>query len=669
MSSFASQSSFSSEEVYDSQLLSSQQLKAGKKILRIYKKGKISWVVLLAQMQSGKTETYLFVLAEMLRKGRVENVVIFSGNAETDLKGQLEKEVQGSGKFWMKYELYLEEEKKKSTRERGPILANIRSRIQIVWGTELKKYTGPTKNTMFAWEESHFAQTKNQCPDKFLRRIGVSADGDDEILRENGNYMLSISATPFSEICDQANLRQNKAIVTMEPGQGYNSVEKMMKNGHIKYFSSVESGLKKALKTRHAGKKYAIVRISNKNEEKVKKIINENGNWCYVHYDTTNNDAVGDLVWKNMMNEPEKNTIILLKGKCRMGKNLEKAHVLFCFESSRSPKTDTLVQGLLGRVCGYSENSENIDVYISDKIQKNGELERFVQLYKDGTSVPKKGRNIKGDNGVSNRIPVSLMKIDRRLTSVAHYGDNSHLDEDVRAAFNENKVENKNDSELFAKIAEIVDNPETEFSIHVLDKKNKTYKNMPREIKESFENGTPFRGVNGCGFKSSNPLQVNLWVVENAEGLRKGDVYVDCYVPDLNPRNAMPSTTKREVFAHKLEDESTLIANGSFSINLRPETSESVADMFDDLSYLVRVSVCSVLPTSNGVHSNQDRETNESNGIYVTMDVYEGLKKNGCIYNAINNEYGVELKICKARGCVPKALKDRGLLRLASIKW
>jgi hypothetical protein len=668
MSSFASQSSSSSKKVYDDKKLSSRQLKAGKRILRIYKKGKISWVVLLAQMQSGKTDAYLFVLAEMLRTSAVENVVIFSGNAETDLKEQLKNEVKSGSKFWMKYHLYLAENLEFNIRECFDVLAKVQPRIQIVWGTELKNYNGPTKNTIFAWEESHFAQTKNQCPDKFLRHIGVSADGDDKILRENGNYMLSISATPFSEICDQLNLVQNKEIVRMKPGRGYNSIKKMMKNGRIKHFTSLESGLKEALKTPHAGKKYAIVRISNKNEEKVKSIINENGNWCYVHYDATSNDAVGDLVWKNMMNEPERNTIILLKGKCRMGKNLEKAHVLFCFECSRNPKTDTLVQGLLGRVCGYSKNSENIDVYISDKIQKNGELERFVQLYKDGISVPKKGRNIKGDNGVSNRIPVSLMKIDKRLTSVAHFGD-SHLDEDVRAAFNENKVENKNDSELFAKIAEIVDNPETEFFTHILDKKNKTYKNMPREIKESFENGTPFRGVNGCGFKSSNPLQVNLWVVENAEGLRKGDVYVDCYVPDLNPRNAMPTTTKREVFAHKLEDESTLIANGSFSINLRPETSESVADMFDDLSYLVRVSVCSVLPTSNGVHSNQDRETNESNGIYVTMDVYEGLKKNGCIYNAINNEYGVELKICKARGCVPKALKDRGLLRLASIKW
>ena len=71
----------------------------------------IRWTTLLAQMQSGKTETYLLIACELLYVERVEDVVIFSGNAETDLKDQLVDIIGGvEPKFWRKYRRYLEEE-------------------------------------------------------------------------------------------------------------------------------------------------------------------------------------------------------------------------------------------------------------------------------------------------------------------------------------------------------------------------------------------------------------------------------------------------------------------------------------------------------------------------------------------------------------------------------
>ena len=51
------------EEVYDSLVLSSQQIDAGMQIIRCFMEEDqgIRWAILLAQMQSGNTETYLFV--------------------------------------------------------------------------------------------------------------------------------------------------------------------------------------------------------------------------------------------------------------------------------------------------------------------------------------------------------------------------------------------------------------------------------------------------------------------------------------------------------------------------------------------------------------------------------------------------------------------------------
>ena len=50
---------------------------------------KQAWGMLLAQMQTGKTNTFLLTACEMLRTGKVERVIIFSGNQETDLRDQL----------------------------------------------------------------------------------------------------------------------------------------------------------------------------------------------------------------------------------------------------------------------------------------------------------------------------------------------------------------------------------------------------------------------------------------------------------------------------------------------------------------------------------------------------------------------------------------------------
>ena len=132
------------EEVYDSLVLSSQQIDAGMQIIRCFMEEDqgIRWAILLAQMQSGKTETYLFVCCELIRLDLVMEVVIFSGNAETDLREQLKKEVLGLGdaKFYGKYDLYLEEVVGLGSRQRRPIMDIVKTHIIVLWGTELNKH-------------------------------------------------------------------------------------------------------------------------------------------------------------------------------------------------------------------------------------------------------------------------------------------------------------------------------------------------------------------------------------------------------------------------------------------------------------------------------------------------------------------------------------------------
>jgi hypothetical protein len=67
--------------------------------------------ILFAQMQSGKTNAFLLFSGEMIRQEKIENVIIFTGNRDNELKNQLIDEIRGSNKkqsfFDLKYTKYL----------------------------------------------------------------------------------------------------------------------------------------------------------------------------------------------------------------------------------------------------------------------------------------------------------------------------------------------------------------------------------------------------------------------------------------------------------------------------------------------------------------------------------------------------------------------------------
>jgi hypothetical protein len=674
------------EDQYDPNLLSKQQLSAGKKILTNFN-CYYRWILLMAQMQSGKTETFLFTAAEMIRDEQIENVVIFSGNSETDLKTQLKDEVEGNkkSKFYRKYNRYLREDKGLEEDERTDIIDKIKCQINIVWGTELKKYSGPCENTLFIWEESHYAQTLKQCPDNFLKKVGIAANGDKCLLSEKGNYVLSISATPFSEICNIYNQNQNKGFVIMEPGTNYNSVEKMVENNRIKYYSSIRNGLITALNTPHVGHKYAIVRITPKNDKEVEAIIREN-NWKMVYFDSVSSEEDkknGKETWESMENAPDCDTVILIRNKCRMGKNLKKTHILFCFETSKKSNTDTLLQGLLGRICGYSTNSENIDIYLSEKIQKSGEIDKYIQMTKTNTlfqddklTIPKIAKNLK--NSISIRKPIIIIKFGKENNKYKEYKDlgldkkdiHDSIIYDIKTGFEDNNVENYNTEEDTTNIKSVIKTSEIkDWKFHYINGNEETYRKIPEEIKLSLQDKTPFHGKNGCGFaESDNKKQVNVWIIKNANGiLEKGDIYIDCFVEKKD--HDIPDTTRKEVFAHGLEDNTTAFSNGAFQIYLNPESATSIDTMLDELKFIIEIYSKNPSKCSNGVHSNQDSNTKENVGIYVTTEVLDSLQKNGRIFKTIKDEFKLTLKISKAQGRIPKYIKDKGMLRLMSITW
>ena len=676
-------------ETYDEFSLSNEQIQAGKQIINCFTENNSNerWVVLLSQMQSGKTETYLFVCCEMLRMAIINTVVIFSGNAETDLREQLKKEATGMGNsiFYGKYELYLEEVLTIQTRVRREILSNIKKNITVLWGTDLVRHNKIYNNTLFIWEEAHYAQTINQCPDKFLKTVGISADGNVESLIQTDNYVVSISATPFSEISDIYNLKQSKRIIYMHPGTGYNSVKHILTSGRLKPFKSIESGLMSALTTPHHSPKYAIIRITNKNEKNILHIIKEY-NWNHIIYDSISSKEdilLGKKTWDEMNVAPKQDTVIIIRGKCRMGKNLEKQHILFVMETSKKSNTDTVLQGLLGRVCGYSKGSDMIDVYLHHKIVSSGEINRYIDLTEGHQIIPVNACNISKTIITYNKHPIIPF-----LVSNINISDNSRRQifrkiqtEISNPNFDFGRTDPSQFNEIKCKILTMT-NMENIVIHDVIGNKKKRFTIVSQTIKH-------FR-------ETSDELPIKLWhtgieiIKENGtlpEGriinifyykendpefeIEAGSVYIYGVTETKNPayivKNNIPKTTGREVFANRLENCEEYVANGGFVINMPLDTSYCLTSMKNWILDFIELTV--IFPDSRSVNSQWDNKDKMYKGIVMNSSVETALLPGGEIYREAINQFGAELNLTKSLTCIDIRIAKMGFTRYESINW
>jgi hypothetical protein len=676
-------------EVYDALALSSQQIEAGMQIIRCFMEedqGK-RWAILLAQMQSGKTETYLFICCELIRIDLVKEVVIFSGNAETDLRDQLKKEVLGLGdaKFYGKYEAYLEDVVGLNRKQRHPIMVMVKTSILVLWGTELNKHQKTHNNTLFIWEEAHHAQSVHQCPDKFLHKVGISADGDHSCLARKGNFVVSISATPFSEISDFVHQEQSKKLVYMRPGVGYNSVKTVIESGRLRSFKNVDTGLREALSLPHNSPKYGIVRISNKNEDAVKAIIRECG-WKFVVYDSIASGAEKDLgaqVWNGMKSAPAEDILILLRGKCRMGKNLEKEHVLFVMETCKSSNTDTILQGLLGRVCGYSVGSDRVLVFLHRKIVDSGDLQRYIDLTDGELIIPANAANIAKTSIIKTLHPIVPF-------IVSGLGENSSRKRILRrlrdAVSNPDFDYGQTEETQFREIARKLNDKENiEFAVHDVsshlsgtgDSKEKWRKISSefrrfRTTKDNLPKAELWHtGIEKNGKKEGRIINIFYYSKDNEYGIPAGSAYVyavtECKNSVYIAKTNVPKTTEREVFAHKLEDGTEAVTNGGFVIHMPLSTSRDANAM---KAMIIRfIELTAEFPESRSVNSQWDANDKMFKGILVNREVEKSLLPGGEIYEEVMCRFGFAIVLTASTEQLPEKIAKMGFQRYSSINW
>lgn len=343
--------------------------------------------VLLAQMQSGKTGAYLFTALEMVRQDIVDRVVIICGSSDTSLRSQTKRDLD------VAYKAFQMETLRNQDVDGATNLVS--ATIGVFFSQDLVKIDEIDETTLIIHDESHMAQSKNNIPFKkfYLKNnLEKALMGDFSALRAKSNYILGVSATPFSEIVANKKVTTSdwtteesallsgvdldpKNFFFMQPGEGYIGVPELLLNNSIKFEAEniktddcdhIASLLRKGSVKYH--KKYVVVRSHR--AEKDKDMMETIATSCGYNYVSIFGGENTSLDF--MKTEPFDTTLVHICGRFRMGQVVPKQFIAMVYEQSANPNADTILQGLCGRMCGYQAAGSHVsvDIYVSLKAEE-----------------------------------------------------------------------------------------------------------------------------------------------------------------------------------------------------------------------------------------------------------------------------------------------------------
>jgi hypothetical protein len=549
-------------------MLSNQLLKAANETMQHFA-DQSRWVLLLGQMQSGKTATYLFIACEMLRLRKVETVTIFSGNSEILLKEKTLEDMAISSPFFRAYGQYLQETHYKGSNsfvDITSLLTKISKRMTLVWGAELGKKVVPYEYALFIWDESHFAQSLRQRPDFFLTKMGISPDGDVKSIAAKRNYVISISATPFSELSDIHHFRQSKAIVFREPAPGYHGVKAKMEEGLIRPYGVLMGGLSQALRYQKElnYKTYSIIRVTIKTAHTVRSVCHNYG-LIVVEFDSSTSGKSGKNVWDKMGRAPEQNTVILIKELCRMGQAINKKHVSFFLETVEKADANTILQSFIGRACGYSPGSDRVAIYINSMVYDSDAITTFIKMWDTKTIIlPSRATNFASSSAKAAsssfiiNIPIIIRGGARFIKNFKKKENRDKLVDDVidllESGDRDIIVSNLNNEVLTQSIIDslsFVDFEEIKEQVQALKLSAERYRKT-KVSERMVQSLTECRPCESLGFSHAKPYV--FWLVDEdsqTEWYQAGDLLLTCLLKDeddVSREKPVPNTNGKEVF-------------------------------------------------------------------------------------------------------------------------
>ena len=264
-----------------------------------------------------------------------------------------------------------------------------------------------SKNMFIIIDEVHIGTNiKNQIGIFFKEILDYN-----KLINRNIKF-LEISATPDDILIDLNYLKEeNRRIFICEIPKEYVGFSKLNQRGQIFEYNDLINidniiEIKKHIDY-YNDNLYHIIRISTKEvlakqiNENIDKIFNNNNYIIQEYNEKSQYDPIKkrqkDINELYLNNKPLKPTIILIKEKLRCSITINKNYIGILYERKpEKPNHSTIIQGLLGRACGY-HNNYNIKIFTSLK-----SIEYYEELIRNNYNNDNNKKSKKSKKTINN---------------------------------------------------------------------------------------------------------------------------------------------------------------------------------------------------------------------------------------------------------------------------
>ena len=255
-----------------------------------------------------------------------------------------------------------------------------------------------TLNDMIIFlDEVHIAtELKNEIGKTFSNSGLLSIEN----LIERNIKIIQISATPdiaLAELYKWDETNYNVSII--KSPDNYIGIKKLLDNNQIFHYKSLTDinnviEIKQTIQIKYGNNfKYHLLRVQTNTcitINIINKVFDDNDKFLVRNYFIDNEiDSTEDLNDLYLDNKPNKHTIIIIKEKIRCSYTINKTNIGILYERKAETiqNETTIIQGFLGRACGYYDNSNrNIIIYTNLDIVAayilKIDLEHEKELYK-----------------------------------------------------------------------------------------------------------------------------------------------------------------------------------------------------------------------------------------------------------------------------------------------
>lgn len=379
----------------------SEQVQAGDEILGCLGNG-IRNPLLVAQPQQGKTGVAIYVLDRFIKDAKARGL-----------------------SYQAIYLINLSDnELRKQTRLRLR-KAHLDDDVIVIHRNDIDDHEIDTDadRILIVMDECHYAIDKGSPVHKFLLQHGINYGNPVDTWENDSVSILSISATPFAHSIREATEAGAFHSIPLPMNGNYYSLSQMMEDGRLIQSMPIVAGKRRttafmdAIMTQFLedcevhGNGYFVIRQNGTRSHAIRDHIHRAyGNDVRVEGYSTNEDDEGDIdeLDEALSIEPEKPTVVLIRGTLRAGKTLKTTKHLRGWYESSSAKSDAKLQALrpLGYASddGHSKFDDVFPIYCNMK-----EVQEEIAFYE----------NLLGENGtpivpsgIRNKSSHSLNKFD-----------------------------------------------------------------------------------------------------------------------------------------------------------------------------------------------------------------------------------------------------------------